>query len=87
MRRTAYGKSELPYQYHVYRGYSRETGIVRFIRNQDPIFAAYRYLARAPGVAAVWQTDRAYFNLPGYPVPPPNSGVRFIDEAGPGTSP
>ena len=56
----------LPYQYHVYRGYSRETGIVRFIRNQDPIFAAYRYLARAPGVAAVWQTDRAYFNLPGY---------------------
>ena len=56
----------LPYQHHVYRGYSPETGIVRFIRNQDPIFAAYRYLARAPGVAAVWQTDRAYFNLPGY---------------------
>ena len=56
----------LPYQHHVYRGYSRETGIVRFIRGQDPIFAAYRYLARAPGVAAVWQTDRAYFNLPGY---------------------
>ena len=56
----------LPYQYLVYRGYSRETAIVRFIRNQDPIFAAYRYLARAPGVAAVWQTDRAYFNLPGY---------------------
>jgi len=56
----------LPYQHHVYRGYSRETGIVRFIRSQDPIFAAYRYLARAPGVAAVWQTDRAYFNLPGY---------------------
>ena len=38
----------LPYQHHVYRGYSRETGIVRFIRNQDSIFAAYRYLARAP---------------------------------------
>ncbi len=56
----------LPYQHHVYRGYSRETGIVGFIRNQDPIFAAYRYLARAPGVTAVLQTDRAYFNLPGY---------------------
>ena len=42
----------LPYQHHVYRGYSRETGIVRVIRNQDAIFAAYRYLARAPGDTA-----------------------------------
>ena len=37
-----------------------------FIRNQDPIFPAYRYLARAPGVTGVWQVDRPYFNLPGY---------------------
>ena len=50
----------------MYRAYSRETGIVGFIRNQDPIFAAYRYLASAPGVSAVWQVDRPYFNLPGY---------------------
>ena len=56
----------LPYQHQVYRGYSRETGIVRFIRNQDPVFAAYRYLARAPGVQGVWHPDRQYFNLPGY---------------------
>ena len=56
----------LPYQDRVYRAYSRETGIVGFLRNQDPIFAAYRYLASAPGVAAVWQVDRPYFNLPGY---------------------
>ena len=56
----------LPYQDRVYKAYSRETGMVGFLRNQDPIFAAYRYLASAPGVAAVWQVDRPYFNLPGY---------------------
>jgi len=56
----------LPYQDRVYRAYSGETRIVSFLRNQDPIFAAYRYLADAPGVSAVWQVDRPYFNLPGY---------------------
>ena len=58
----------LPYQARVYQGapYSNETGIVGFLRNQDPIFAAYRYLASAPKVSAVWQVDRPYFNLPGY---------------------
>ena len=56
----------LPYQKHVYKSYSRETGIVGFVRNQDPTFAAYRYLARIPGVDAVWHIDRPYFNLPGY---------------------
>ena len=56
----------LPNQNRVYRAYSRETGIVGFLHHQDPIFAAYRYLASAPGVSAVWQVDRPYFNLPGY---------------------
>ena len=56
----------LPYQARVYQAYSKETGIVGFLRNQDPIFAAYRYLASAPEVSAVWQVDRPYFNLPGY---------------------
>ena len=56
----------LPYQARVYQAYSGETGIVGFLRNQDPIFAAYRYLASAPGVSAVWQVDRPYFNSPGY---------------------
>ena len=56
----------LPYQDRVYRAWSRETGAVSFVRNQDPIFPAYRYLARAPGVSGVWQVDRPYFNLPGY---------------------
>ena len=56
----------LPYQDRVYRAWSRETGAVGFLRNQDPIFSAYRYLARAPGVTGLWQADRPYFNLPGY---------------------
>lgn len=56
----------LPSQDQVYRAFSRETGKVGFIRGQDPIFAAYRYLARAPGVLGVWQVDRPYYNLPGY---------------------
>ena len=56
----------LPYQDRVYRAWSRETGVVGFVRNQDPIFPAYRYLARAPGVTGVWQVDRRYYNLPGY---------------------
>ena len=56
----------LPYQGKVYKVDSGEVRVVRFLHNQDPIFAAYRYLASAPGVSAVWQTDRLYFNLPGY---------------------
>ena len=56
----------LPYQDRVYKAWSRETGVVGFVRNQDPIFPAYRYLARAPGVTGVWQVDRHYYNLPGY---------------------
>ena len=39
---------------------------VRFLRGQDPAFAAYRYLAAAPGVKGVWQIDRAYLVTPGY---------------------
>ncbi len=58
--------NELPYQGRVYQAWSWETGMVRFLRNQDPIFAAYRHLARASGVAAVWQLDRLYLNTPGY---------------------
>ena len=56
----------LPSQDQVYRAFSRETGKVGFVRGQDPIFAAYRYLAHAPGVLGVWQVDRPYYKLPGY---------------------
>ena len=56
----------LPYQERVYQAWSRESGVTGFVRDQDPIFAVYRHLARTPGVTAVWQIDRPYFNLPGY---------------------
>ena len=56
----------LPFQDQVYCAYSNETGRVGFILEQDPIFAAYRYLAHAPDVLGVWQVDRPYFNSPGY---------------------
>ena len=39
---------------------------VRYVRGQDPVFAAYRWLADAPGVSAVWHVDRPYHDLPGY---------------------
>ena len=52
----------LAYQEQVYRAWSRETGKVSFVRRrvQDPIVAAYRYLARESDAAAVWQVDGAY---------------------------
>ena len=56
----------LPGQDQVYRAFSKETGKVGFVRGQDPVFAAFRYLASTPGVLGVWQVDRPYFNLPGY---------------------
>ena len=39
---------------------------VRFLHSQDPAFAAYRWLAAAPGVKAVWNLDRDYLDTPGY---------------------
>ena len=56
----------LPFQDRIYRAHSRETGNIGFVLGQDPIFPAYRYLARTPGVLGVWQVDRFYFNSPGY---------------------
>ena len=56
----------LPHQARVYQSHTGVTGVVGFLHNQDPIFAAYRYLASAPEVSAVWQVDRPYFNSPGY---------------------
>ena len=57
----------LPWQHQVYEGAYTPRGIViRFIRGQDPVFRAYRYLAEAPGVEAVWHVDRHYHSLPGY---------------------
>ena len=38
----------------------------RFARDRGPLFDAYRYLAAAPGVKAVWQVDHWYLDTPGY---------------------
>ena len=56
----------LPYQTRVHQSRTGPPDIGGFLHNQDPIFAAYRYLASTPGVSAVWQVDRPYFNLPSY---------------------
>ena len=57
----------LPRQDDVYRLiFAPEETPVRFVRDRDPVFAAYRYLAEAPGVLAVWHIDRHYHALPGY---------------------
>ena len=53
----------LPFQNEVYRSDNRPFG---FVRNQGTIVSAYRYLAHAPGVKAVWQVDRLYSGTPGY---------------------
>ncbi|MDE0225575.1 MAG: hypothetical protein OXP28_10605 [Gammaproteobacteria bacterium] len=78
----------LPNQESVYRAWSKETGHVVFLgtrAGQDPIFAAYRYLADAPRVGAVWQADRPYYNTPGYyhlhrdiPLYDLHTGQRFV---------
>ena len=57
----------LPRQDDAYRLiFAPEETPVRFVRDRDPLFAAYRYLAEAPGVLAVWHIDRHYHSLPGY---------------------
>ena len=56
----------LPGQVLAYRDWSHEATKFGFVRGHDPLFAAYRYLARAPGVDAVWQIDRGYSSTPGY---------------------
>ena len=56
----------LPAQVLAYRDWSESGSRYGFVRDQDPIFAAYRYLAGAPGVGAVWQVDRGYVSMPGY---------------------
>ena len=56
----------LPAQVLAYRDWSHEASTYGFVRGQDPLFAAYRYLARAPGVDGVWQIDRPYSSTPGY---------------------
>ncbi len=56
----------LPFQRFVYRAFTNETGVVNFIRYQDPIFSLYRHLSSEPSIHGLWQSDRPYFNTAGY---------------------
>ena len=56
----------LPAQEQAYRQWSDEATLFGFVRDHDSLFAAYRYLARAADVGAVWQVDRGYSSAPGY---------------------
>ena len=56
----------LPAQVVAYPAWASAAGNDHFVHGQDEAFAAYRYLAGAPGVEAVWHLDRPYLALPGY---------------------
>ena len=56
----------LPNQVLAYRDWSDEATLYGFVRGHDPRFAAYRYLARAPGVDGVWDVEHGYSSTPGY---------------------
>ena len=56
----------LPIQMLAYRQWSNDPTLAGFVRGRDPLFAAYRYLAQAPGVDGVWHVDRSYSLTPGY---------------------
>ena len=57
----------LPRQEAIYQGpHQPREIVVRFLRGQDPHFAAFRYLAEAPNVSAIWAPGRYYHSLPGY---------------------
>ena len=56
----------LPAQLEAYRHWSPTAYLFGFVGGHDPTFAAYRYLAQAPGVEGVWQADLGYSSTPGY---------------------
>ena len=56
----------LPYQESVHAGFRVDAWTLRYIHDHDPVFAAYRYLARNPEVKGVAHVDRGYYELAGY---------------------
>ena len=60
----------LPHQQNLFYQWSEGGGTaVRFLKpggQQDPAFAAYRYLAQQPDVQGLLHTRRIYFHTPGY---------------------
>ena len=51
---------------HLYRSFSVETGMVGFLRGQDPHFRIFRKLAADDSVEGVLEATRAYFGTGGY---------------------
>ena len=56
----------LPAQELAYRYWAVGVARYGFVHGHDPRFAAYRYLARAPGVDGVWDVEHRYSSTPGY---------------------
>jgi hypothetical protein len=56
----------LPGQTQAYRDWSSDASRYGYVRNQDPQFAAYRYLSGSPDVGAVWHVHQSYAFIPGY---------------------
>ena len=50
----------------IYEALSAETGIVGFVRDQDPLFGFYRRIAAEDEVDGVWQWGRFYAQTGGY---------------------
>lgn len=55
----------MPGQEFLYKGFSRETGKVNFLLDQDGIFDAFRAVSQRQDVESLYVT-RTYFNTPGY---------------------
>ena len=58
--------NQFPQQQWIHKGYSRDSGYVNYLIGQNPIFEAFRYLAKQNDVTAVFVHPIPYFNTPGY---------------------
>lgn len=58
--------NELPSQREVHRTFALTKDWVYFIRSQDPILEAVRYLSRAPDVHGIVHVHRYHHEMPGY---------------------
>ena len=56
----------IPFQQHLSVAYSNETGKINYLRDQDPMFNAYRTANRDPALQGLLDLSRAYFNTGGY---------------------
>ncbi len=77
----------LPGHEQIWKSAFSPTKSAPFIRNQPPIFAAYRWLARTPEVSAVWEMTHSYSSTPGYSLAKAFGDTRILqrDRAQPAT--